>query len=294
MFNLFVKTSAACSKLVTQAYSTSFSLGIRTLHPRLRDAIYGTYGMVRYADEIVDTFHDFDKKALLAKFKADTYEAIRDGISLNPILQSYQLVVNRYQIPLDLTEAFFRSMEMDLYETAYGREGYEEYIYGSAEVVGLMCLYIFTEGDKEMYARLEPSARALGAAFQKVNFLRDMGSDFDERGRVYFPGIDFARFGDAAKQQIEQEIAHDFALALEGIRQLPVGARGGVMLAYKYYMRLFARIRHTPASVISTVRIRVPDMEKLLLLCVTLTGESVKKAFGPAESTRALDYHQAA
>ena len=273
MFELFEKTSAQCSKHITQTYSTSFSLGIKTLNKKLREPIYGIYGMVRLADEIVDTFHDYDKKALLAKFRRDTFEAIESGISLNPVLQSFQKAVNQYQIPAHLIEAFFNSMEMDLYQSAYGEQGYNEYIYGSAEVVGLMCLKVFVQGDEDAYERLQPSARSLGAAFQKVNFLRDMKSDFDERGRVYFPGIDFANFREDAKQQIEQEVAEDFEKAYAGITQLPIGARAGVLLAYKYYIHLFNRIRKTPVSRIKETRVRVPDFQKIFILMETLVQQ---------------------
>jgi len=270
MFQLFEQTSAACSKLITQEYSTSFSLGIKTLDKKFHEPIYGIYGMVRYADEIVDTFHDFDKKYLLEKFKRDTYEAIEQKISLNPVLHSFQKAVNDYQIPLHLIEAFFRSMEMDLYETAYGESGYEEYIYGSAEVVGLMCLKVFANGDEKLYTELKAPARALGAAFQKVNFLRDMKSDYKERGRVYFPGIDFENFEHEAKQKIEAEIANDFAEAYKGIMALPSEARGGVLLAYKYYIKLFEKIRQVPVHKIKEARIRVPDFQKISMLLETL------------------------
>jgi 15-cis-phytoene synthase len=272
MFELFVKTAADCSKNVTQTYSTSFSLGIKTLHRRFHAPIYGIYGMVRYADEIVDTFHDFDKKYLLQKFKEDTYEAIEKGISLNPILYSFQKVVNEYGITHDQIESFFRSMETDLYETAYDEKGYQEYIYGSAEVVGLMCLRVFAEGDNELYERLKQPAKALGAAFQKVNFLRDMNSDKEDRGRVYFPGIDFKNFGEEAKRQIEQEVAEDFREAYNGIINLPDGARDGVMLAYKYYMNLFRSIQRASVEKLIKTRIRVPDSRKLMILFSTLAS----------------------
>ena len=270
MFQLYEKTAAECSKTVTQAYSTSFSLGIKTLSRELREPIYGIYGMVRFADEIVDTFHDFDKKALLEKFKRDTFEAIEQKISLNPVLFSFQKAVNKYNIPRPLIEAFFKSMETDLYQTAFGRQGYDEYIYGSAEVVGLMCLKVFSNGDEAMYNKLESSARALGAAFQKVNFLRDMKSDFDERGRVYFPGVDFTDFKEDAKRLIEVEVSLDFEKAYEGIKQLPAGSRSGVMLAYSYYLRLFQQIKKSPAFKINETRIRVSDFQKLTLLVETL------------------------
>ena len=280
MFELFEKTSAQCSKHITETYSTSFSLGIKTLNKKLREPVYGIYGMVRLADEIVDTFHDYDKKALLAKFRRDTFEAIESGISLNPVLQSFQKTVNQYQIPVHLIEAFFKSMEMDLYQSAYGEQGYNEYIYGSAEAVGLMCLKVFVQGDTAAYERLQPAACSLGAAFQKVNFLRDMKSDFDERGRVYFPGIDFANFREEAKQQIEREVADDFQKAYIGITQLPIGARAGVLLAYKYYLHLFSRIRKTPVSRIKETRVRVPDFQKILILMETLVRQKFHSPAG--------------
>ena len=282
MFELFDNTSARCSKTITQAYSTSFSLGIKTLSKELREPIYGIYGMVRLADEIVDTFHDFDKKYLLEKFKRDTFEAIEQKISLNPILYSFQKAVNRYNISLNLIEAFFKSMETDLYETAFGEDGYNEYIYGSAEVVGLMCLKVFANGDEVMYKKLEPSARALGAAFQKVNFLRDMKSDFEERGRVYFPGVDFSNFKLEAKLKIEAEVAEDFRVAYEGIKQLPTGARSGVMLAYAYYIRLFQQIKSASVCRIKETRIRVSDVEKAFLLIETLAKHQVSAFLNPA------------
>lgn len=270
MFSLFENTSATCSKLVTNNYSTSFSLGIKTLHRRYHAPIYGIYGMVRLADEIVDTFHGYNKAQLLADFKRDTFNAIEQKISLNPILHSFQKVVNDYAIPLELIEAFFKSMEMDLYETAYAEVDYNEYIYGSAEVVGLMCLKVFANGNEELYESLKKPARALGAAFQKVNFLRDMKSDYQERGRVYFPGIDFENFAAEAKCKIETEIEQDFNEAYRGIMLLPIGARGGVLLAYKYYLQLFRKIKHTPAARIKEARIRVPDAQKIYMLAETL------------------------
>jgi phytoene/squalene synthetase len=270
MFSLFENTSATCSKLVTNNYSTSFSLGIKTLHSRYHAPIYGIYGMVRLADEIVDTFHGYNKAQLLADFKRDTFNAIEQKISLNPILHSFQKAVNDYAIPLELIEAFFKSMEMDLYETAYAEVDYNEYIYGSAEVVGLMCLKVFANGNEELYESLKKPARALGAAFQKVNFLRDMKSDYQERGRVYFPGIDFENFAAEAKCRIETEIEQDFNEAYRGIMLLPIGARGGVLLAYKYYLQLFRKIKHTPAARIKEARIRVPDAQKIYMLAETL------------------------
>ena len=280
MFELFDRTAATCSKKITEAYSTSFSLGIKTLSAEMREPIYGIYGMVRCADEIVDTFHDFDKKYLLEKFKRDTYEAIEQRISLNPVLFSFQKAVNDYGISNNLIEAFFKSMETDLYQTAYGEQGYQEYIYGSAEVVGLMCLRVFTNGDEGLYQKLQPAARALGAAFQKVNFLRDMKSDFDERGRVYFPGINFDNFGECAKQQIEIEVENDFKNAYKGIIELPIGARAGVLLAYKYYIQLFKRIKKVPVSKIKETRVRVHNLQKMYILMETLAQLQLGMRFG--------------
>lgn len=269
MVELFDQTTYECSKLITQRYSTSFTLGIKTLDKKFHYPIYSIYGFVRYADEIVDTFHGFDKKQLLADFKKDTFEAIETGLSLNPVLHAFQLVVNQYKIDHDLINAFLYSMELDLYENSYDKEGYEEYIYGSAEVVGLMCLKVFCEGDEVMYQRLVPPAKKLGAAFQKVNFIRDIKSDYEDRGRVYFPGVDFNEFSKSAKELIEADIQRDFDEALEGIMALPKGARLGVYLAYKYYLKLFRKIKNCPASRIKEERIRIPDSRKMGILLST-------------------------
>ncbi len=262
----FHSTCAECSRLVTQRYSTSFSLGIRVFDHRFRSPIYGIYGFVRFADEIVDTFHDYPKEALLQRFCEDTYRAIDEGISLNPVLHSFQRVVHEYGIERELIEAFLRSMEMDLTRDAYDASGYDEYIYGSAEVVGLMCLRVFCENDKAQYEELKAPARRLGAAFQKINFLRDIKSDFDERGRVYFPGVDFEQFTMEDKHRIEDDIKLDFDAALDGIRRLPKGARFGVYLAYKYYTQLFAKIKNAPAQQVAQERFRVSDKRKVYLL----------------------------
>ncbi len=270
MYDLYTTTTLECSKLITQRYSTSFTLGIKTLHKKLRLPIYAIYGFVRYADEIVDTFHDFNKKELLERFKRDTYQAIKEKISLNPVLHSFQLVVNKYGIEKELIDAFLRSMEMDLVKETYSKNQYEEYIYGSAEVVGLMCLHVFCENNQQQYLELKEPARRLGAAFQKVNFLRDIKSDFDERGRVYFPKVDFDRFTEEDKIAIEEDIRLDFEAALSGIRKLPATSRGGVYLAYVYYTKLFSKIQHTPSRKILKERIRVPDSVKLILLAKTL------------------------
>lgn len=269
MMALFNQTALECSKLITERYSTSFTLGIKTLDQKYHLPIYAIYGFVRYADEIVDTFHDFDKKTLLERFKHDTYQAIDEGISLNPVLQSFQLVVREYNIDRPLIEAFLKSMEMDLYKQDYDASGYNEYIYGSAEVVGLMCLRVFCEGDCSAYDSLREPARKLGAAFQKVNFLRDLKSDFVDRGRTYFPGVDFKVFGREAKQQIEADIQHDFDDAYQGILNLPAGARMGVHLAYTYYLTLFKKIKRLSAATISNERIRVPNPQKIALLAQT-------------------------
>lgn len=269
---LYDDTTFECSKLITQRYSTSFTLGIKTLDKKFHLPIYAIYGFVRYADEIVDTFHDQDKKALLADFKKDTYEAIAKGISLNPVLHAFQLIVNQYQIDLDLIEAFLKSMEMDLDFKTYNDSKYNEYIYGSAEVVGLMCLKVFVEGDQQEYLRLREPACKLGAAFQKVNFLRDIKSDYEERRRVYFPGVDFMSFDKSAKQLIEEDIQKDFDEALIGINQLPTGAKLGVKVAYLYYQKLFDKIKGLPAETITHERIRIPNARKISLLVGTYFG----------------------
>lgn len=266
MVDLYTKTTFECSRVITEHYSTSFTLGIKTLDKKYHMPIYAIYGFVRYADEIVDTFHDHDKKTLLEDFKKDTYRAIEEKISLNPVLHAFQQVVNQYHIERELIDAFLKSMEMDLYETTYNDEDYHVYIYGSAEVVGLMCLRVFVEGDDTQYQTLKEPARSLGAAFQKVNFLRDIKSDFQERGRVYFPGVDFQKFTAADKKAIEDDIQRDFDHAYQGIVKLPKGSRLGVYLAYTYYIRLFKKIKSRPATDVLNNRIRIPDSKKMLLL----------------------------
>lgn len=266
MMELFDKSALKSSKVITNLYSTSFSLGIRTLAERYRDPVYAVYGFVRYADEIVDTFYQLDQRELFEKFKAETYEAIEKKISLNPVLHAYQLVVNKYHFEKELTAAFLYSMELDLNKSTYDESGYKQYIYGSAEVVGLMCLRIFTEGNEAEYQRLKPFAQKLGAAFQKVNFLRDLKSDFFDRGRIYFPGVDFNHFTESSKKKIEQDIQNDFDVALAGIRLLPVGARLGVYLAYTYYITLFKKIKRQPAQKIQSARLRISDKYKIMLL----------------------------
>lgn len=266
MISLFHQVSEKCSRLTTEAYSTSFSSAIRLLHADLRLPIYNIYGFVRFADEIVDTFHDYDKANLLNEFKAETYSAIERGISLNPILNSFQATVNKYNIDHALIDAFFRSMEFDLDRKNYDKHGYEEYIYGSAEVVGLMCLYVFCEGDKQLFEKLRMPARSLGAAFQKVNFLRDLKADYQGMERIYFPGCDFRNFTPQEKAAIEQDIQNDFNAAYDGIIQLPLKARFGVYVAYKYYLSLFRKIKRLQPQRILKERVRIPNYGKAFIV----------------------------
>ena len=266
MMNLFHELSQQCSKATTKKYSTSFSSAIKLLHPNLRTPVFNIYGFVRFADEIVDTFHQHDKATLLTEFKNETYVAIERGISLNPILHSFQLTVNKYGIPLNLIGAFFISMEMDLSKVSYEDDDYKEYIYGSAEVVGLMCLYVFCEGNTMMYKKLKPSAQLLGAAFQKVNFLRDVKTDYEQLNRTYFPKVDFKNFTQSMKLQIEKEIAADFSGAYKGIIQLPIKARFGVYVAYKYYLSLFKKIKKAKPANILEQRIRIPNYGKVIIV----------------------------
>jgi phytoene synthase len=275
MKSLFDQISVASSTIVTKTYSTSFSLGIRCLHKKFHGAIYSIYGFVRLADEIVDSFHEFDKKELLSCFTEDTYKSINQGISLNPILNSFQHVVNDYAIDRELIDCFLASMEMDLQETEYSAASYNNYILGSAEVVGLMCLRVFTENDDVMYQRLKPSAMKLGAAFQKINFLRDLKNDYEVLGRVYFPQVDLTVFSDKEKKEIEDDIEQDFNDALIGIKQLPRSSRFGVYVAYIYYRSLFNKIKSVSSVNIMSERIRIPNSRKLGLLA----GSYVKHSF---------------
>jgi phytoene/squalene synthetase len=262
MKELFDNVSHEMSLLTTKRYSTSFSMGISFLHKELRKPIYAIYGFVRFADEIVDSFHGFEKEELLADFKRQTYESIDKGISLNPILNSFQWAVNTYRIPRELIDTFLSSMEMDLEKHEYDKDKYELYILGSAEVVGLMCLKIFVRGNEEEYERLKPLAMKLGSAFQKINFLRDLKADYQELGRTYFPGIDLNEFNSTVKKQIEEDIEIDFQLGYEGIKQLPKNARFGVYMAYIYYYKLFKKIKSTSPQVILTERVRIPNNRK--------------------------------
>ncbi len=266
MKSLYDKVSLAAGKCITQTYSTSFSLGIRCLHRRFRDPVYSIYGFVRLADEIVDSFHDYDKRMLLAQLSADTKSAIADGISINPVLNGFREVVDTYHLDGYLIDTFLQSMAMDLDCSNYSEKRYETYILGSAQVVGLMCLRVFTENDNVLFEQLKPAAMSLGAAFQKVNFLRDMKADHLDLGRVYFPGVNFSDFSAAQKRVIEADIEADFCAALDGIRKLPASSRFGVYTAYLYYRKLFTKIRNTPPSIILTDRVRIPDYQKLNLL----------------------------
>ena len=275
MNNLYNDLCNSCSKNTTLKYSTSFSLGIKMFDKKFRSPIYAIYGMVRFADEIVDTFYHIDQEAFLNEFERDTFNAIQNKFSLNPILQSFQLVVNKYQIDLDLIQAFFNSMRMDLDQTSYDRKLYDEYIYGSAEVIGLMCLKVFVNGDQEEYNELEGYAKALGSAFQKINFLRDLKSDYKDRGRVYFPGVDMDNFTDESKLIIEKEIQKEFDLALIGIKKLPDGVRTGVHTAYVYYTKLFKKIKSSPKEKLLSARIRIADPIKILLLANTLISQRI-------------------
>lgn len=266
MKEIFDKISAECSKITTQRYSTSFSWGIYLLRKPLRAPIYAIYGFVRFADEIVDTFHDYDKKYLLDKFKRDCFEAIEFGISLNPVLNSFQKVINEYKIDHELINLFLDSMEMDLEPGIYSNDKYEKYILGSAEVVGLMCLYVFVNGDKEQYEKLKPYAMKLGSTFQKVNFLRDVKADYQQLNRNYFPNVSLADFSDYRKEAIEKEIEEEFKQSLIGIKQLPLSSRQGVYLAYIYYKSLFAKIKRVKADEIMSKRIRISNGHKLGLM----------------------------
>jgi phytoene synthase len=266
MKELFDSVSIRCSRLTTKAYSTSFSLGILCLHKDLRDPIYSIYGFVRFADEIVDTFHAYDKKTLFERFKEDTYRALDEKISLNPILNSFQTTVNEFSIERELIDQFLKSMEMDLLQKDYDKKEFEEYVLGSAEVVGLMCLHVFCKLDKAMYIYLKPHAMSLGAAFQKINFLRDLNADFTGLGRSYFPELEIDRFNENSKREIEESIAKDFADGYKGIQQLPRHSRLGVYVAYAYYQALFRKIRNTPSERVLQSRIRIRNRHKATLL----------------------------
>jgi phytoene/squalene synthetase len=265
MIDLYHKISVDASKNITQLYSTSFSLGIKLLDKTIHDAIFSIYGFVRLADEIVDTFHDYPKSEMLQEFKEETHKALDRKISVNPILHAFQMVVNKYSIDRDLIDKFLFSMEQDLNDIQYSSEGYKEYIVGSAEVVGLMCLKVFVDGDNDLFFKLEEPARRLGAAFQKINFLRDVKADYKELGRTYFPGVDLEKFTQVEKLKIEREIQDDFESALEGIVKLPSSSRLGVYVAYRYYFSLFKKIKKVSSDKLMEERIRVPNSKKLFI-----------------------------
>lgn len=275
MKSIFDTLSHDMSEMTTKRYSTSFSLGISFLSKDLHNAIYGIYGFVRFADEIVDSFQGFDKEKLLADFREQTFEAIEDEISLNPILNSFQWAVNEYRIPLELIDTFLKSMEMDLDQIDYDQKKYEKYILGSAEVVGLMCLKVFVNGDEKEYIRLKPSAMKLGSAFQKINFLRDLSADFKDLGRTYFPGVDMKTFNQTIKKQIEADIELDFKAGYEGIKQLPKNSRFGVYMAYKYYYKLFQKIKSTQPQTILNERVRIRNTKKYRLFVTSLVRHNL-------------------
>ena len=264
---LFDTVSFACSVKVTKAYSTSFSSAVKMLAPSIRQDIYNIYGFVRFADEIVDSFHEYNKEVLFEKFENELEDAIQNKISLNPILNSFQHTVNKHNISQDLIDAFMKSMKLDLVKQEYKTtEEYHEYIYGSADVVGLMCLMVFVNGDEKKYEELKASAMKLGSAFQKVNFLRDLKADFEGLNRTYFPNTDLNKLTETSKKEIIEDIEADFKMAYEGILRLPIEAKFGVYTAYRYYKRLLTRLKTTPSTEIKNARIRVPDYQKVELL----------------------------
>ncbi|MFV8372443.1 phytoene/squalene synthase family protein [Flavobacterium sp. LB2P74] len=277
MKQLFDDVSFKCSKLVTKNYSTSFSLAVYMLSPSIRDAIYSIYGFVRFADEIVDSFHGFDKESLITEFEDEYYKATERGISLNPILNSFQQTVKQYNISDDLIQAFLRSMKLDLIKSDYNSKAeYDDYIYGSADVVGLMCLKVFVAGDTERYNQLKGEAMRLGSAFQKVNFLRDLKDDNLVLNRNYFPGVDLNSFDEKAKTAIINEIEEDFKVAYQGIVKLPIEAKFGVYTAFVYYKKLLKKLENTPSHEIGNARIRVSNYTKAGLLAQSFVTYKLK------------------
>lgn len=267
MKSLFDIVSRKCAMTVTKSYSTSFSSATKMLSPIIRQDIYNIYGFVRFADEIVDSFHDYDKAVLFERFEQDLAHALTDKISLNPILNAFQETVHKYKIERHLIDSFMKSMRLDLTKSQYlTDEEYKEYIYGSADVVGLMCLTVFVKGDKERYETLKESAMSLGSAFQKVNFLRDLKADFEGLSRTYFPDTNLLDLDEESKQRIIKEIEGDFEKGLAGIHQLPIEAKFGVYAAYRYYKKLLTKLKRVPSSEIKNSRIRVPDHVKVSLL----------------------------
>ncbi|MBP9794228.1 MAG: phytoene/squalene synthase family protein [Flavobacterium sp.] len=267
MKSLFDTVSFECSKNVTKSYSTSFSTAVKMLSPSIRQDIYNIYGFVRFADEIVDSFHDYNKEDLFELFENDLKLALQNKISLNPVLNSFQHTVHNYQIPVELIQAFMKSMKMDLVKNKYATFAeYNEYIYGSADVVGLMCLKVFVNGDQEKYNQLEQSAMRLGSAFQKVNFLRDLKADYEDLNRTYFPNTDLSQLDEQSKNEIIKEIEADFDAGYKGIVQLPIEAKFGVYTAYIYYKKLLTKLKKTPSVEIKNTRVRVSDYQKIGLL----------------------------
>jgi len=268
MKQLFDQVSSECSKIVTNKYSTSFSIAVKLLSPNIRSAIYDIYGFVRFADEIVDTFHEFDKEQLLMDFEKEYYQSYERGISMNPIINSFQSTVRKYNISNDMVVSFLKSMRADLHKTTYQTlQEYNDYIYGSADVVGLMCLKVFVNGDEEMYEELKMPAMKLGSAFQKVNFLRDLKSDFELLNRSYFPNINLAELDSESKEAIINEIEEDFHIAYNlGVKKLPVDAKFGVYMAYRYYKKLLKKLKRVPSSEIIETRVRISDPMKINLL----------------------------
>jgi len=277
---IFDKVSNDCSEITTKAYSTSFSLGIKILDKKLHNPIYGIYGFVRFADEIVDSFHNYNKRELFDKYKSDTYLGINNKISLNPIINSFQEVVNKFKIDHSLIESFLNSMEMDLEDQNYDENTYKKYILGSAEVVGLMCLTIFVNGDQNKYNELKPYAMKLGSAFQKINFLRDVNDDYKTLGRTYFPEVNMENFNKSDKLKIENEIENEFTEGLKGIRMLPNTSKGGVYLAYKYYYNLFKKIKKIPAQQILEKRTRISNFRKFTILISSMIKYHSKQIWG--------------
>ena len=267
MKNIFDEVSYSCSEKVTKTYSTSFSLATRLLSENIRKDIYNIYGFVRFADEIVDSFHDYNKSELFDDFSIDLEKAIRNKIHLNPILNSFQHTFHKYKIDKDLVDAFMKSMRMDLTKKKYNTvEEYKEYIYGSADVVGLMCLKVFVQGNDKLYTKLKKNAMKLGSAFQKVNFLRDLKADKEDLNRTYFPNTKFEKLSESEKNEIINDIEDDFKMGLEGIKELPLDAKFGVFMAYRYYNQLLKKLKKTPATEIINRRIRVPNLKKIELL----------------------------
>ncbi|WP_299190194.1 phytoene/squalene synthase family protein [uncultured Aquimarina sp.] len=278
MKGLFDDVSFKCSKIVTQNYSTSFSMGIKLFDKSIRDSIFSIYGFVRFADEIVDTFHDYDKTTLFSNFEKDYYRAYDQGISLNPILNSFQITVRKYNIDDELIQAFLKSMRSDLSKKEFDDNEIKEYIYGSADVVGLMCLKVFVNGDEERYQALKPAAMRLGSAFQKVNFLRDIKDDINQLHRIYFPILRDNELTENIKKKIIEYINEDFKVALEGIKELPDNSKNGVYAAYLYYTKLTTKIEYTPVEKLLNERVRIPNRSKIWTLASIYISNKLKLA----------------